>query len=32
MAGADGRGIESKSNWLYYPNSGFDNVKSGFSS
>lgn len=30
MSGADGRGIESKPNWIYYPDSQFDNVKGGF--
>jgi chitinase len=30
MSGADGKGIESKSNWLYYPESSYDNVKGGF--
>ncbi|KAL5116826.1 Chitinase 4 [Pleosporales sp. CAS-2024a] len=30
LAGADGKGIESRANWIYYPNSTFANVKSGF--
>jgi chitinase len=30
MAGDDGNGIESKSNWVYYPDSAYDNLKSGF--
>ncbi|KAH7394065.1 glycoside hydrolase superfamily [Phaeosphaeria sp. MPI-PUGE-AT-0046c] len=31
MSGADGRGIESRPNWIYYPDSQFSNVKEGFS-
>jgi chitinase len=30
MSGEDGKGIESKPNWLYYPDSMYDNVKRGF--
>ncbi|KAF1920463.1 glycoside hydrolase superfamily [Ampelomyces quisqualis] len=30
LSGADGRGIESKPNWIYFPGSSYDNVKSGF--
>jgi chitinase len=30
MSGEDGKGIESKPNWLYYPDSTYDNVKKGF--
>jgi chitinase len=32
LSGADGKGIESKPNWIYYPDSAFDNVKNGFTS
>jgi chitinase len=30
MSGSDGKGIESKANWLHYPDSMYDNVKNGF--
>lgn len=30
LAGSDGKGIESRSNWLYYPDSSYDNIKKGF--
>jgi chitinase len=30
MSGADGNGIESRPNWVYYPDSEYDNVKDGF--
>ncbi|KAH7085407.1 glycoside hydrolase superfamily [Paraphoma chrysanthemicola] len=30
MSGDDGKGIESKPNWIYWPDSAYDNVKRGF--
>ena len=30
LGGKDGSGIESRPNWLAYPNSQFDNIKKGF--
>ncbi|KAF2026823.1 hypothetical protein EK21DRAFT_92071 [Setomelanomma holmii] len=30
LAGTNGNGIESQANWIYFPDSSYDNVKSGF--